>query len=242
MFVRFLPFFAPDDGGGSGGSDDDQGGKLRASDVLQRHGNTTESATRIAELYAEAENKLYSLRDKNRTLREERDALKAKLPAEGAVVLSKEDSALLEAYKALGAPDALSKAVTDRDAAQQELGTLRRAETIRAAAEAHGYRATALGKLPSLAGKDVLLKDGQDAEGKPIKQAFVKDGATETALPDYIQANDPEFLGALTAEQQQQAQPAGTSYIQQNAGGGKPRPQSAGQAYVQQTKYAVPGK
>lgn len=239
MLVQWLrPFYAEDDGGGGG--EDPSTGKLRASDVLQRHGNTAESATRIAELYAEAENKLYSLRDKNRTLREERDGLKAKLPAEGAVVLTKEDAAQLEAYRALGKPEELGKAVTDRDAAQQELGTLRRAETIRSAAEAHGYRAGPLGKLPSLAGKDLLVKEIQEGDAK-VKRAFVKDGATETALPDYIAANDPEFLGALAAETQQHTQ-AGTSYVQQSAGGGKPKPQNAGQAYVQNTKYAVPGK
>ena len=240
MLIGWLrPHYEEDDGKGGGGD-----GKVRASELRAQLGAAVDEQAlmRVLEKQSDLLNDNHRLREQRTALKRELADAQGKMPGEGGRVLSADEAKVYDAYVALGKPEEVKRTIEASSTATAELATLRRAETIRAAAEAHGYRATALGKLPSLAGKDVLLKDGQDAEGKPIKQAFVKDGATETALPDYIQANDPEFLGALTSEQQQQAQPAGTSYIQQNAGGGKPRPQSAGQAYVQQTKYAVPGK
>jgi hypothetical protein len=230
MLIRWLPTpsFAADGDGGAGGSDDGDGdgGTVRASDVLQRYGNTAEAALRLAEKVAELENRNWQLRDKNRVLRQERDALKGQVPAEGSAVLSAADAATLDAYKALGAVDALKAQLTAAEQAAADLAALQRQEAIRAAAEAHGYKAAGLAKLPSLAGKAITLRDVQDGEGT-ARRAFVDD----TPLPDYIQTHDPEFLPALTAEP---PKPSGTSYVPQAGGGGSPPGDLAARYLAQQ--------
>jgi hypothetical protein len=236
MFVRWHPFFSTGEAGGTGSDpDNDQGGKVKPSDVLARYGQTAESALRMAEKLAESENANWQLREKNRTLRHERDDARGKVPAEGGTVLSKDEAAAWATYQALGKPDEVKRTLEASTTAQQELTGLRRAETIRTVAEAHGYKAPVLAKLPSLAGKELVLKDVTE-EGKQVKRAFVGD----QPLVDYIQANDAEFMPALTAEAQQQ-QSGGTSYVAQSAGG-KPPATNAGKAHIQTTKYAVPGK
>lgn len=51
----------------------------------------------------------------NKELRDELRDLKTKVPKDGAVVFSKEDADALVAYRALGQPDELGVAVTERD-------------------------------------------------------------------------------------------------------------------------------
>lgn len=209
MLLKWIrPLYAADDGGSGG--DDPPSGDVRPSDVLQRYGNTAESALRLAEKLAEAENSNYKLREKNRTLRQERDALQAKVPGEGSAVLTTADVQELEAYRALGKPADLKTTLDKGQATQEELAGLRRTETIRTAAEATGYKAAVLGKLPSLQGKELTLRDVQE-DGKTVKRAFVGD----EPLTTYIEANDAEFLPALTVEQPQ----GGTAFIPQGTTG-----------------------
>ena len=159
----------------------------------------------------------YELRRKNATLRTDNDALRANTPADGARVLSKDEAALWEAYTALGAPDALTQQLATAEGAQAELSTLKRERTMAAAAEAAGYtgKAGTLAKLPSLAGKDLVVKD-VEIDGTKAKQAFVVADGKEHALAAYITEHDPEFLPALTAEAA--AKPSGTPFVRQSAG------------------------
>lgn len=229
MFLRAFtthPFYSADGDGGSGG-DEDESGKVRGSDILQKYGNTAESAMRLAERVAELENRNYRLRRDKDTLARERDALKGQVPGEGAAVLTAADVADLEAYRAMGKPAELKTSLEGAQQAQADLASFRRQETIRAAAEAHGLRAAGLGKLPSLSGKDVQLRDVTE-DGATVKRAFVDD----TPLLDYIQANDPEFLPALTAEQQ--AAPTGVRFVKQDAGSGTGGADRAAQFLAQQ--------
>lgn len=186
MFLRFLPFYSDDDGQPDGGSD------VRASDVLQRYGNTAESALRLAEKLAEAENANYKLREKNRTLRQERDDARGKVPGEDAAVLPKEDAALLESYRALGKPEDVKKALGEAQGATAELGKLRRADQLRAAADAAGFKASVLTALAA----DLDIQTEPTKEGKPL--VYVVRGDEKIALADYAQKEWADFLPALT--------------------------------------------
>lgn len=188
-----LRFFSPDNGQPEGGEAPEAEGKVKASDILNRYGKNEEAALRLAELYAEAQNTLYRLRRTRDTLTRERDDLKAKLPADGAVVLAQADATALEAYRALGTPADLKAAQEARAAAEQRLAQVTRADTIRAAAEAAGFKPSVLTTL--IGSLDVTTKPGPD--GKP-SAVVVKDGA-EVALADYAAQEWADFMPALAA-------------------------------------------
>jgi hypothetical protein len=235
--------FAPDAGGGDGGDGGDgETGKVKPSEVLTQYGGqTAEAALRMAERVATLMNDNYTLRRKNGEYKTEVETLRGKAAPEGAIVLSADDAKAWEAYKAIGKPDDLTKAVTDRDAAQAELQKLRHEKTLTAAAEAHGYRAAALGKLPSLAGKAIEMRE-VEIEGAKVPRAFVKDGDKETGLTEYITAHDPELLPALSADAVETRKGGGISYPAQPGNGGKPAAVNAAKSYIKKTNYAIPGK
>jgi hypothetical protein len=228
MLLNFLPCFAADDDGGSGGSGEIEG-KIKPSDVLQRYGQTAESALRMAEKLAESENANWRLREKNRTLSDDLKAVQSKVPADDARILTTDEAAAYDAYTALGLkPADIQKAIEDSAATKGELTSLKRADAFRAAAEAHGYKPAALAKLPSLANQDIAIEDVETkgSDGKPVKakRAYVTVDGKKTALPDYIEAHDAEFLPALALA----AEPAASrgDGVGSPAGGGK-RPAGA---------------
>lgn len=194
-----------------------EGGKIKASDVLNRYGQTADSLFKMAELLADAENKLYRLRETNRELR-------AKVPADGAVLMTPEDAAALEAYRTLGKPEDVQSKLSAAEGTSAKLAGLERTERFRAAAEAHEYRPGALVKLPSLIGKEI---EAREVDGKP---AYFVEGV---ALPEFIAAHDPEFLTAL------QSQPAAAAAPMQpfprQAAGGKPAPVNVAQQHIERT-------
>ena len=203
MLIRH--FHSEDDGQPQGGE------PSRASDMLDRYGR---DALKLAEKLAEVQSDNYSLREKNRTLRQELKDTAAKAAPDGARVLTADEAKAYDAYLALGTPDALKGAQEAAESDRAALSGLRRETAIRAAAEAHGYKPGLLGKVPSLNGKDVIVKDGA---------AFVDD----QPLPDYLAAHDADFLDALPVA------PTAQPYPRQSAGGGAPL--NAGQAHIQRT-------
>ena len=191
MLIQFLPYrdgdTEADPQGGSGGD-----GKQRPTDVLDRFGR---DALKLAEKLAEALSDNYTLREQRRVLRQEVTELKAKAAPEGARLLTTDEAPLWDAYKALGAPDAIKKSIENASGATAELTTLKREKQIRAAAEAAGYKAAVLERLAA----DLTI------EVRPVKDAapvvvVVKDGQ-ETALADYAKDNWGDFLPALEAKQ-----------------------------------------
>lgn len=200
----------------------------RPSDLLERYGK---DALRLAEKLADAQADNFKLREKNRTLTTELQDARGKAPADGAVVLSKDDAAQLEAYRALGEPDALKSTLTTAEEAQHQLATLKRERTLADAAAAQGYKAAALAKLPSLAGKDLIVKD-VEIDGKPTKAAFVAEDGKEHPLAEYIAQHDAELLPALTAESGTQSN--GISFVRQSTGAPAPK-QTPAQAHIQRT-------
>lgn len=190
MLISWLrPLYAAD--GGTGATDDDAPGDVRASDVLQRYGNTAESALRLAEKLADAENANYKLREKNRVLRQERDALTAKQPAEGARVLTADEAQAYDAYLALGKPADLKTALEARTTEGAELAQLKREKLLAKAADAAGYKASVLTQLAG----DLDIQVKQSKDGKPL--AVVVTNGEETALADYAKAQWEDFLPAL---------------------------------------------
>jgi hypothetical protein len=177
-------------------------GKVRASDLRQQLGTQVDEQAlmRLLEKQAELLSDNSQLREQRRTLRQEVTDLKTKVPAADARMLTPEEAATYDAYAALGMkPADVKAAITERDTVKADLTTVRRNETIRGAAEAHGYKAAALAKLPSLRDQDIAIED-VTVDGKPVKRAFVTADGKKTALPDYIQAHDAEFLPALATD------------------------------------------
>lgn len=160
----------------------------------------------------------FSLREKNRTLKEQVKDLEGKTPKDGTVILSKAEADLLESYKALGEPDTLKTALSERDQVKGELGTLRKESVLRDVAEAAGFK---LPVLKTLAGDlDFEIKE-VEKDGKKVRTPFVKNGDSEKPLSDYAKEQWTDFLPALQA---QPGQPAGTPYPTQSAGGPTPPP------------------
>lgn len=189
MLIQFL--HSPDDGQPDGGDSGD-GGAVRASDVLNRYGKNDEAALRLAEKLADAENTLYKLREKNRTLRQDNDALKAKLPADGAVVVPQADAAALDAYRALGTPDTLKQALDAKTTAEGELSTLRRDATLRDVQEATGFDRDVLREIGGA--WEYTIKQEQ-IDGKDVRAVYVKDGDQETRIDQHPKV--VKFLPAL---------------------------------------------
>jgi hypothetical protein len=202
-------------------NDDPQGGtspkKPRPSDLAAQFHN---DAMRLSERLAEVLDDNFQLREKNRKLTTDLTDARAKAPAADSVVLTKEQAAQWEAFQALNlAPADIKTQLEAATTSAQELATLKRSEAIRAAAEAQGYKAGTLGKLPSLAGKDLVVKD-VEIEGKKVKQAFVQIDGKDEPLAAYVEANDPEFLPALAADTTSVPRTT-TSVPSQSAGAGQ---------------------
>ena len=211
MLKGFLHYYDENDppqGGGDAGDPPIGDGKVRASDLRAQLGSAVDEQAlmRILEKQAELLSDNHKLRERMRKLRD--------VPASSRV-LTADEAAAYDAYVALGDPDDVKTKLGAAEQAAADLATMRRGEHIRAAAEAHGYKSAALAKLPSLRDQEIVLRDIQE-DGKTVKRAYVGD----TALPDYIAANDPEFLSSLAAETPPQG--GGQSFPQQSAGGSPP--------------------
>jgi hypothetical protein len=132
----------------------------------------------------------YQLREKNR-------ALKAQVPAEGSLVVSKADHDKLEAYKTLGKPDELKSKLEAADALTTENATLKRADSLRAVA-ATGWSFDALKDFDALEpGLEYFTKDEKDEKGNVSKVAYVKADGKETPLAAHIEAKRPHLMASL---------------------------------------------
>ena len=219
------PLYEEDDPSHGGGDDLPP----RASDLLTRFGRDADAALRLAEELAKVQGEAYRLRDQRRQLRADLAAAKAAAAPDGARVLTADEAQAYDAYQALGKPDALKASLEQAQAASADLATMRRQEAIRAAADAHGYKAAALGKLPSLTGKDVVLKDILQ-DGATVKAAFVDD----MPLGEYIAQHDPELMGAL--KDTTAAPPSGTLFVAQGGANDQKAGDLASRFIEQQTQ------
>jgi hypothetical protein len=142
----------------------------------------------------------YFLRD-NRKYRKDMAELRAKLPPEGAVVLSGDDAKAWDEYRALGKAGDLKAALGERDRFRDEADGLRRAEVYKQAAEAHGYKAPVLSRLASQEKLQIEIKEekvgARTAQVAYVKGVDDKGKETATKLPDYAARAWPEFLDSL---------------------------------------------
>lgn len=174
---------------------------------------------RVGRLKKEAARYRRELRDAQAQFAQER---------EGAVVLKGDEAKALEAYRALGTPEEVAKALKAGEEATGELATVRRSLTIRDAAAAAGFKASVLERLgPDLAYE---VRDGKDDEGKPVKVVTVRAGEGQPeALSAYAEREWADFLPALNAEEGKGGQGAGQGagvvippMAGRGQGGGKP--------------------
>lgn len=130
----------------------------------------------------------------NKGLRAEIRQLKEQLPAEGAVVLGKEDAALFDAYKELGKPEEVKTRLDEGETAK--------AEAAKAAREKQIARGAEVLKLQNNALLQKLLEDVElDVQGEGDKQAVsVKVGDKTYSFDDFAKTR-PELEAALPALQ-----------------------------------------
>ena len=171
---------------------------------LDKHSQDATAAVRA--LYEDN----FKLREQNRTLKERQTP-------DGASVLQGEDVKFWDAYKALGAPDAIKTITTEHGQYKEELDRLRRTQTIQTVAKAAGYVDTVLAKLDRLSPGLTYVVEQVDLNGKKVDAAFVVDGDKKTPLEQYASTNWPEFMESLSIKA------TGTHYVQQRATGDPPR-------------------
>lgn len=177
------------------------------------------AAELAAKTTADLASKVAALEFDLKAKRSELDTLKTQLPPEGSVVLRGAEKDRWEAYSALGKPDDLKAALADRDTLTAEKAQRDRRDSIRAAAEVVGYKASVLERLTP----DGVAYEVRETEqnGQTVKVAVAKDAeGKETPLSDYAAANFADFLPALTTQSAptEPARPAVTLPRQETAG------------------------
>lgn len=167
---------------------------------------------------------------RNQELTAEIEALRKKLPADGAVVLEGDALKVYEAYQALGKPDELTKLIEAGKSATEELAGIKAGELFRQAAKAHGYHEAVLERLAKQDGLAVTeIKVSKNDEGEEVTTAFVRQGEKDApvALTEYAEKNWKDLLPALTVEPSDDAdragggQPTGGYPHQRERGGAK---------------------
>jgi hypothetical protein len=146
--------------------------------------------------------------------------------------LTPDQAKVWTAYQGLGTVEAITQGLKERDTAQGELTTLRRAATLRDVASAHGYDVDV---LQTLGGNlNFELRD-VTVDGQTIRAAFVQDGQTQVRLDEYAAQKWAKFMPSLKAQGAGNSQgngnstggqgaAGGTRFPQQNAGGGGQAP------------------
>lgn len=227
-------------------ADDDKGGDKEKDKEKGGAGSADLDARILAQAKAmlaerSAEQVTERLIREAHSARERARAAEARIPAEGAVVLTGDDAAAWSKYRELGAPADLRKAVAERDTFKKEADDFRGDAKIREVADlTFPGKAKVLARL--IAADEVEIVDGKDRDGKPARVAMVKakaEGGTAVPLLDHIRANHAEFLPALSVAESSRTSP-GTP--PRNAGGGPPPPPDADNEYRAQQmtgRYAV---
>lgn len=192
--------------------------KPRASQIMERYNG---DAMRVAEKLADALGDNYGYREQLRSLKAEAEALRAKAPPEGAVLLAAADKEVWQAYRELGQPDDVKARLGERDKLAAEVTAMKRDDLLREAARVAGYKFSVL--KDRAAGLDVELRDVTE-DGKTAKQAVVKTESGAQPLGEYAERHWGDYLPALLTETPA-GNAAGTPYPSQASsatGGGAP--------------------
>lgn len=147
--------------------------------------------------------KLETVLGENKEYRTEVRDLKAKLPADGAVVLAKEDElAKWTKVKDLDV-DELSTKAAKSDELAGEIAKRDKAENRRRAAEAEGYKLTVLDSIAGAADLEYGVAEEPDPKdtGKKVPRGFVVVDGKKVRLSDYAKEKwAPEIVAALTSK------------------------------------------
>lgn len=165
----------------------------------------------------------FQYREQLRLLKEQLAAALGRVPAEGAVVLAPEQAQMWTAYQGLGTVEAITQGLKERETALGELGSLRRAATLREVADVAGFDPDVLGTLA--AGLEFELRD-VSVDGQMRRAAFVRDGnGQQVRLEEYAQQRWEKFTPALIPARGQGSGAGGAQWPRQGAagsGGGAP--------------------
>lgn len=192
--------------------DDDQKGGSNLATLIQRAGNAENAAN---ELWRDN----YQLRAQRRDLRAEVKALKEKQPAEGTVVLTKEQAAEWEAYQKLGKPADIEKSITEGKTAQEAVAKQARVDAVAKAAKDVGFNPEVLTQLTEMHKLTLSSQTVKVNDKDQVVHYVTPEGGQPTELKQYATANWPSFMPSLQVQQNQGQQQ------QQNQGqdqGGQP--------------------
>lgn len=216
---------------GDDDDEDDGPNKNNLQSLISRAGNAEAAAN---ELWRDN----YQLRQQRRDLRKERDDLKAKLPADGTLVLTKEQAAEWEAYQKLGKPTDIEKAVTEGKTAAEQVAKQARADQVAKAAKDVGFNPEVLTQLTELHGLTITSQTIKVGDKDQTAHYITPQGGQPMELTQYATANWGAFMPSLQVQQQQQqqgqpgqqqqqqqGQPGAQPWVNQGgAGGGQPNP------------------
>jgi hypothetical protein len=236
--------------GGTGGGSGNDNGRQNPADVVARYNG---DAVRLASDLSQSEARNYDLREKNRDLKAENEALKKQVPGEGAVVLTKEQAALWDGFQKLNLkPEEITTQLAAGAAAITENTTFKRLSTLDEAAKALSFKPGVLKLLAKDLNVEMREVEVTDAEGKIEKQKrpfiVAKDGDKETltGLQEYFKAQGDDVLATLQDDGQNYSA-SNNGHANGNNGnlnGGTPYPAQGGgsgggkQSYQPRNRYA----
>lgn len=183
--------------------------------LLNRQGNDSLQAS--MQLFTEN----FELRGKNRTLQGElTTAQAASETPEGKTLIDKADAELIEAYKALGTPDEITKTKTD-------FATTERTTVLDKVAKIAGYEPSVFNRLAT----ELTFEEREETiegEKKPYVVVLPGEGKEAVRLEAYADENWKEFLPALSptgdgAQAASTTPVGGTAFVKQKASGDVPK-------------------
>jgi len=180
------PFYEGDGGGGGTGG---QGGGTGGSDPTVAFQNLLARSSDAAALARQ-------LFEENFRYRTELREAQGKIPAQGAAVLTAEQSLAWAAYQQLGAPDAVQTTI-------QQAAALKRDLEIRDVAAASGYT---LDVLRTLAGDLQFEVRAETKDNAPVQAVYVKVDSKDVPVEQYATEKWAAFLPALKPAQAAQQQ------------------------------------
>lgn len=194
-YLGDMPFVVLQEGEGGGGGG---GGGSRAEIEATVRRLLSEKGANEAVFELLKDN--FQQREELRTLKASSEGMQ-KVP-QGGIVLDATQAAAWKQYQELGKPEDLKKAVEEKATLETEVSKTKWERGADAVAEAHGFQADVLKKLP---GADKLRFEVREelVDGEKSKVGYVttdQQGATPQRVTDYADANWKEFMPALQAE------------------------------------------
>lgn len=134
----------------------------------------------------------------NRNYRRKIKDLKAGAPAEGSLVLSKDDAQLWAKYRDLGDPEEVKASLDAGTDAIREREKADRVGNLKKAASAAGYGPDVFADLAESKGLAVEVNE-ETRDGKAVVDAFVTgEGGSRTPLKEFVETHLSSYLPALT--------------------------------------------